>query len=61
MKTIRVDINKDGKVTLETSGFIGGTCKDAVKVFKDALGVSTSETEKPEMYMTEEQSNVITL
>ena len=30
MKKIQLSIDKDGKATIETAGFVGGACKDVV-------------------------------
>lgn len=37
MKTLKFKI-KGGKTSVHAEGYAGGSCKDATKVFEDALG-----------------------
>lgn len=53
MKTIRVLISPEGKVTVETKGFGGASCREASKFIEEALGTRIDEKLKPEFHLTE--------
>lgn len=53
MKTIRVLISPEGKVSVETKGFSGASCREASKFIEEALGTRTDEKLKPEFHLTE--------
>lgn len=53
MKTIRVLISPEGKVTVETKGFSGASCREASKFIEEALGTRIDERLKAEFYVTE--------
>lgn len=54
MKTITVEI-KDGKSTIETTGFEGRACLDATAELEKAMGVVENETKKPEFVAKHQQ------
>ncbi len=49
-QTITLIIAADGKTKVETSGFVGQSCKDASKFIEQALGQKTTEQFKPEFF-----------
>jgi len=54
--TITITISPDGKTKMETSGFVGSTCKEASQFIRQALGQQMSETFKSE-YFSERNLN----
>ena len=50
MKTIHVIVDNQGKITLETSGFVGGQCREASRFLEVALGQECHESLKPEFH-----------
>ena len=53
MKTIEITVDKKGRVSSETKGFIGSSCQDASKAFEEALGMRQNEQLTGEYYQTE--------
>jgi hypothetical protein len=49
-QTIEVLIAKDGKVTIQTKGFTGSTCKAASESLEQALGLKQSGQLTAEFY-----------
>ena len=49
-KTIEITVSPEGATSIKTSGFSGGSCKDATRELERALGVSGHETLLPEFY-----------
>lgn len=56
-KTINVDIDEDGNVSVDIIGAIDGTCKHVADAFKK-IGKVTKDVKKPEYYKQPNQ-NVI--
>jgi hypothetical protein len=54
VKTIEITVDRDGKVTVETRGFAGGSCRDASRFVEDALGTRSSERLTAEFYQSQE-------
>jgi len=54
MKTITVEIDPAGQVTIETAGFKGAACAKATAAVEAALGTKSSDTKKPEFYQQTE-------
>jgi hypothetical protein len=54
VKTIEITVDAGGRVTVETSGFAGGSCRDASRFVEEALGVRTSERPTAEFYQGQE-------
>jgi hypothetical protein len=52
MKTIRVLISPEGKVTVDTKGFSGASCREASKFIEEALGTRIDEKLKAEFHLT---------
>ncbi|MDR1282412.1 MAG: DUF2997 domain-containing protein [Opitutaceae bacterium] len=50
MKSITVDIDPQGQVKIETSGFTGSACEKATAEIEKALGQKTSSKRKAEYY-----------
>lgn len=50
MKEIVININKDGKVSIDVQGYTGGECVDATQAIEKALGQVTETTKKPEFH-----------
>ncbi len=48
-KTINVDIDEDGNVSVDIIGAIDGTCKHVADAFKK-IGKVTKDVRKPEYY-----------
>ena len=49
-KTIEITVTPEGATSIKTSGFTGGSCKDATRELERALGVSGRESLLPEFY-----------
>ena len=47
-KKIEITVSPEGATSLKTSGFTGGSCRDATRDLERALGVSARETLLPE-------------
>jgi hypothetical protein len=51
-RVIELIVTKEGKTSVETKGYSGGTCTDASKWLEQALGIRTNETKTAEYYDT---------
>ena len=49
-KTIEITVSPEGATSIKTSGFSGGSCKDATRELERALGVAGRESLLPEFY-----------
>ena len=49
-KTIEITVTPEGATSIKTSGFTGGSCKDATRDLEKALGVAGRESLLPEFY-----------
>ena len=49
-KKIEITVLPEGATSIKTSGFTGGSCKDATRDLEKALGVAGSENLLPEFY-----------
>ena len=49
-KTIEITVTPEGATSIKTSGFSGGSCRDATRELERALGVSGRESLLPEFY-----------
>ena len=49
-KTIEITVSPEGSVSIKTTGFTGGSCKDATRDIERALGVSGRESLLPEYF-----------
>ena len=49
-KTIEITVSPEGATSIKTSGFTGGSCKDATRDLEKALGVAGRETLQPEYF-----------
>jgi hypothetical protein len=49
-KTIEITVSPEGATSIKTTGFTGGSCRDATRELERALGVSGRETLLPEFY-----------
>ncbi|MDB6017689.1 MAG: hypothetical protein JWR19_2178 [Pedosphaera sp.] len=59
MKTITVEIDANGQVTIEAAGFKGNACEKATEALEKALGVPSNRKKKPEYY-TEDKTQITT-
>ena len=50
IKTIEITVSPEGATSIKTSGFTGGSCKDATRDLEKALGVAGRESLLPEFY-----------
>ena len=50
MKEMTVTIDKDGKVSIDTKGFVGTDCDTETRKMVDELGSVISKDRKPEYY-----------
>lgn len=48
MKTIEIEINTDGEVKIETTGFKGNACERLTAELEKSLGVVGTRHKKPE-------------
>ena len=49
-KTIEITVSPEGATSIKTSGFIGGSCRDATRDLERALGLAGRESLLPEFY-----------
>jgi len=56
MKSIEITVDKDGRITVETKGFAGGSCREASRFVEEALGARTSERMTAEFYQGQDAS-----
>jgi hypothetical protein len=49
-KTIEITVSPEGATSIKTTGFTGGSCRDATRDLERALGVAGRETLLPEFY-----------
>jgi len=49
-KTIEITVSPEGATSIKTSGFTGGSCRDATRELERALGVAGKESLLPEFY-----------
>ncbi len=49
-KKIEITVSPEGAVNIKTSGFAGGSCKDATRDLERALGVAGRESLLPEYF-----------
>jgi len=49
-KKIEITVSPEGSVSIKTTGFTGGSCKDATRDIERALGVSGRESLLPEYF-----------
>ncbi len=49
-KKIEITVSPEGTTSIKTTGFTGGSCKDATRDLERALGVSGRETLLPEYF-----------
>ena len=49
-KRIEITVSPEGATSIKTSGFSGGSCKDATRELERALGVAGRENLLPEYF-----------
>jgi len=49
-KTIEITVSPEGATSIKTSGFTGGSCRDATRDLERALGIAGTESLLPEFY-----------
>ena len=49
-KTIEITVSPEGATSIKTTGFTGGSCRDATRDIERALGVAGRESLLPEFY-----------
>lgn len=49
-KTIEITVTPQGSVSIKTSGFTGGSCRDATRDLERALGSAETEHMLPEYF-----------
>ena len=49
-KRIEITVSPEGATSIKTTGFSGGSCKDATRDLENALGVASRETLQPEYF-----------
>jgi hypothetical protein len=49
-KTIEITVSPEGATSIKTSGFTGGSCKDATRELERALGVAGRDSLLPEYF-----------
>ena len=49
-KTIEITVSPEGATSIKTTGFTGGSCRDATRDLERALGVAGNESLLPEFY-----------
>lgn len=59
MKTIEIRISPNGETSVQTKGFAGSSCRDASRLFEQALGSRTSESLTAEFHQSEHENQAI--
>ena len=49
-KTIEITVSPEGATSIKTTGFTGGSCRDATRDMERALGLAGRESLLPEFY-----------
>ena len=49
-KKIEITVRPDGSTSIKTTGFTGGSCRDATRELERALGMSGRESLLPEFF-----------
>ena len=49
-RTIEITVSPEGATSIKTSGFTGGSCRDATRDLERALGVAGREHLQPEYF-----------
>ncbi len=49
-KKIEITVSPEGATSIKTTGFTGGSCRDATRDLERALGVSGRESLLPDFY-----------
>ena len=49
-KKIEITVSPEGATSIKTTGFAGGSCKDATRGLERALGVAGRESLQPEYF-----------
>ena len=57
--TIEITVSPTGETTVQTKGFIGGSCRDASRFIEEALGERAHETLTAEFHQTQSASQNI--
>ena len=55
-KKIEITVTPEGATSIKTSGFTGGSCRDATRDIERALGVSGRESLLPEFHAQAQSS-----
>ena len=55
-KKIEITVSPEGATSIKTSGFTGGSCRDATRDIERALGVSGRESLLPEFHAQAQSS-----
>ena len=55
-KKIEITVSPEGATSIKTSGFIGGSCRDATRDLERALGVAGRESLLPEFHVQAQSS-----
>ncbi len=50
-KKIEITVRPDGSTSIKTTGFTGGSCRDATRELERALGMSGRESLLPEFFV----------
>jgi hypothetical protein len=58
-KTIEITVSPEGATSIKTSGFTGGSCKDATRDLERALGLAGRESLLPEYFQQASTGNQI--
>ena len=58
-KTIEITVTPEGATSMKTSGFTGGSCKDATRDLERALGLAGKESLLPEYFQQTETGEQI--
>ena len=56
IKTIEITVSPEGATSIKTSGFTGGSCRDATRDIERALGVAGRESLLPEFHAQAQSS-----
>lgn len=58
MKQVTIEIDTDGNIRVEASGFKGADCEKATKAMEEALGKAGDRKKKPDYYQAGSTGNI---
>jgi hypothetical protein len=54
LRTIEINVDRQGRTKVETKGFTGVSCREASRFVQEALGQKTADHLTPEYFQTQD-------